>query len=150
MRFSGPESEDVNISLTPLVDVVFLLLIFFMVSTTFSTESQLRLRLPSSDRSSEPLTEKQQLLVELTELSSNSSVGETGRAALTAGAPGGDAAIGGVVRRIGDPPLTGPRLLTSMSVLREYGKTMRLGILRVESVRRGDHIVDSGFTSTSV
>ncbi|MDP6650792.1 MAG: biopolymer transporter ExbD, partial [Gammaproteobacteria bacterium] len=54
MRFSGPESEDVNISLTPLVDVVFLLLIFFMVSTTFSTESQLRLRLPSSDRSSEP------------------------------------------------------------------------------------------------
>ncbi len=67
MRFSGPESEDVNISLTPLVDVVFLLLIFFMVSTTFSTESQLRLRLPSSDRSSEPLTEKEQLLVDISQ-----------------------------------------------------------------------------------
>jgi len=67
VRFSGPESEDVNISLTPLVDVVFLLLIFFMVSTTFSTESQLRLRLPSSDRIAEPLTGEQQLLIDISE-----------------------------------------------------------------------------------
>ena len=67
MRFSGPESEEVTISLTPLVDVVFLLLIFFMVSTTFSAESQLRLRLPSSDRVAEPLTEKQQLLIDISQ-----------------------------------------------------------------------------------
>ena len=50
-----------------LLLVILLLLIFFMVSTTFSTESQLRLRLPSSDRSSEPLTEKQQLLVDISQ-----------------------------------------------------------------------------------
>ena len=67
MRFSGPESEVVNISLTPLVDVVFLLLIFFMVSTTFSTESQLRLRLPSSNRIAEPLTEKQHLRIDISQ-----------------------------------------------------------------------------------
>ena len=49
MRFSQYQEEEVGISLTPLIDVVFLLLIFFMVSTTFSKESQLNLRLPTSD-----------------------------------------------------------------------------------------------------
>lgn len=68
MRFSSPESEDVNISLTPLVDVVFLLLIFFMVSTTFSNESQLRLQLPSIHRTSEPVSDKQQLIIDITQL----------------------------------------------------------------------------------
>ena len=39
MKFSRPRSrsEEVFINLTPLIDVVFLLLIFFMVSTTFAT-----------------------------------------------------------------------------------------------------------------
>ncbi|MGK7346746.1 MAG: ExbD/TolR family protein [Candidatus Nitrospinota bacterium M3_3B_026] len=35
MRFRKPEEEDYSLSLTPLIDVVFLLLIFFMVSTAF-------------------------------------------------------------------------------------------------------------------
>lgn len=35
--------------MTPLVDIVFLLLIFFMVSTTFSKESRLQLNLPQAD-----------------------------------------------------------------------------------------------------
>jgi biopolymer transport protein ExbD len=52
MNFHGhtPE-EDVNINLTPLIDVVFLLLIFFMVSTTFDTTSQLKIRLPEASES---------------------------------------------------------------------------------------------------
>ena len=40
------EDEDVSINLTPLIDVVFLLLIFFMVTTTFTQESQLEVELP--------------------------------------------------------------------------------------------------------
>ena len=40
--------EDTNINLTPLIDVVFLLLIFFMVSTTFDTTSQLKINLPEA------------------------------------------------------------------------------------------------------
>ena len=67
MRFSRLENDDVSISLTPLVDVVFLLLIFFMVSTTFSSESQLRLQLPSSDLTSEALPNKKQLIIDITE-----------------------------------------------------------------------------------
>ncbi len=41
--------------MTPLVDVVFLLLIFFMVSTTFEKQSKLKITLPEA--SVEPLRE---------------------------------------------------------------------------------------------
>ncbi|MBK1723265.1 ExbD/TolR family protein [Thiocystis violacea] len=37
-----------DINLTPLIDVVFLLLIFFMVSTTFKDEARLRVQLPQA------------------------------------------------------------------------------------------------------
>jgi biopolymer transport protein ExbD len=46
--------EDVNINLTPLIDVVFLLLIFFMVSTTFDTTSQLKIKLPEASETQSP------------------------------------------------------------------------------------------------
>jgi biopolymer transport protein ExbD len=50
MKFTShnPE-EDASINLTPLIDVVFLLLIFFMVSTTFDTTSQLKITLPEAN-----------------------------------------------------------------------------------------------------
>jgi biopolymer transport protein ExbD len=38
----------VSVNLTPLIDVVFLLLIFFMVSTTFTRETQLSIDLPEA------------------------------------------------------------------------------------------------------
>lgn len=38
-----------SVNLTPLIDMVFLLLIFFMVSTTFTKETHLALRLPEAD-----------------------------------------------------------------------------------------------------
>ena len=39
---------DATVELTPLIDVVFLLLIFFMVSTTFIRETQLKIDLPEA------------------------------------------------------------------------------------------------------
>ena len=42
-----PEPPDLNI--TPLIDVVFLLLIFFMVSTTFDRETRINVTLPDAD-----------------------------------------------------------------------------------------------------
>ncbi|HEC16080.1 MAG TPA: biopolymer transporter ExbD [Sedimenticola sp.] len=38
----------VEVNLTPLIDVVFLLLIFFMVSTTFEKEAQIKVQLPEA------------------------------------------------------------------------------------------------------
>ena len=48
MKFRRQRKGNDEINVTPLIDVVFLLLIFFMVSTTFSKESHLAIDLPEA------------------------------------------------------------------------------------------------------
>lgn len=48
MEFRRQQKEEVSVNLTPLIDVVFLLLIFFMVSTTFQKENHITLTLPEA------------------------------------------------------------------------------------------------------
>jgi len=48
LKFRRQRREEVGVNLTPLIDVVFLLLIFFMVSTTFTRETQLNIDLPEA------------------------------------------------------------------------------------------------------
>lgn len=48
MNFKRQSKEEVSVNLTPLIDIVFLLLIFFMVSTTFTKENHLTLDLPEA------------------------------------------------------------------------------------------------------
>lgn len=48
MKFRRQQLEEVNVNLTPLIDVVFLLLIFFMVSTSFTKETHLTIDLPEA------------------------------------------------------------------------------------------------------
>ncbi|MEO9530620.1 biopolymer transporter ExbD [Roseibium sp.] len=47
MRVDRPARKQKPISLTPLVDVIFLLLLFFMLSSTFTTFGQLDLGAPA-------------------------------------------------------------------------------------------------------
>jgi len=54
MNFRRPRNDEAGINLTPLIDVVFLLLIFFMVSTTFDQHADIQLQLPSADREAVP------------------------------------------------------------------------------------------------
>jgi biopolymer transport protein ExbD len=49
LKFRRQRLEDVSVNLTPLIDVVFLLLIFFMVSTTFTKETHLSIDLPEAE-----------------------------------------------------------------------------------------------------
>lgn len=49
MKFKRQSQDEALINLTPLIDVVFLLLIFFMVSTTFTKESELQIELPEAN-----------------------------------------------------------------------------------------------------
>ena len=44
----GHKEESVEVNLTALIDVVFLLLIFFMVTTTFDRHAKLKVSLPES------------------------------------------------------------------------------------------------------
>ena len=58
MKFRRQPQQEVSVNLTPLIDVVFLLLIFFMVSTTFTQETRLEVDLPQA--SAEKLIHKKQ------------------------------------------------------------------------------------------
>lgn len=51
MNLQPQRGEEPDINLTPLIDVVFLLLIFFMVSTTFKHEARLSVELPQASAS---------------------------------------------------------------------------------------------------
>lgn len=50
MNFRPNPPEELNLDITPLIDVVFLLLIFFMVSTTFDHESEVNITLPKASK----------------------------------------------------------------------------------------------------
>tara|TARA_R100001039_G_C1847944_1_gene108040 strand:+ start:2300 stop:2776 length:477 start_codon:yes stop_codon:yes gene_type:complete len=49
VKFPRRTLEDPAINLTPLIDVVFLLLIFFMVTTTFTRETRIAVNLPEAN-----------------------------------------------------------------------------------------------------
>jgi biopolymer transport protein ExbD len=48
MQFRRPRKEDARIEITPLVDMVLLLLIFFMLSTTFIVTPGIKVNLPKA------------------------------------------------------------------------------------------------------
>ncbi len=52
MNFRKNLSEEVDVNLTPLIDVVFLLLIFFMVTTTFDKDAKINISLPTTQNAS--------------------------------------------------------------------------------------------------
>ena len=64
MQFRRSGQQDVQINIAPLVDVVFLLVIFFAVSTTFLESAGLKLELPASSSTAE--RETRTLTVSLT------------------------------------------------------------------------------------
>lgn len=64
MKFRRKPRENVEIGLAPLIDVVFILLLFFVVTTTFTRETQLKVDLPEAASGTPPQeTEIKQLEV---------------------------------------------------------------------------------------
>lgn len=53
MKLQTREREAPEVNLTSLIDVVLLLLVFFMVSTSFVREAEINLSLPEADSESE-------------------------------------------------------------------------------------------------
>ena len=54
MNLQPSDSDEPEVNLTPLIDVVFLLLIFFMVSTTFEHQSRIQIELPEATAEATP------------------------------------------------------------------------------------------------
>lgn len=60
MNLQQTRKEDPEVNLTSLIDVVLLLLIFFMVSTSFVNEAEIQIRLPEA--SMEPVPAQSETL----------------------------------------------------------------------------------------
>jgi len=58
--------EDATLNLAPMIDVVFLLLVFFMVATTFaSTEEEIPLDLPSAETGETAVEDEEEIIISL-------------------------------------------------------------------------------------
>ncbi|PHS70429.1 MAG: biopolymer transporter ExbD [Cycloclasticus sp.] len=64
MNFKSQQKEELELNLTPLIDVVFLLLIFFMVTTTFDRETQLKIELPQASGEHKKATEMLEISID--------------------------------------------------------------------------------------
>ncbi len=65
MNFRKGLTDEVELNLTPLIDVVFLLLIFFMVTTTFDHDAKIKINLPTTtNASNEADSNKLELLID--------------------------------------------------------------------------------------
>ena len=63
MNFRNKKHAPLEISLTPMIDVVFLLLIFFMVTTTFSKETVIKVQLPQAEGQEAERHDQEQVLM---------------------------------------------------------------------------------------
>lgn len=66
-RLRAPDEESQNkINLTPMLDVVFIMLIFFIVTATFVKEVGLDVNQPEDDTPQQPDPEKRSIVVQIT------------------------------------------------------------------------------------
>jgi biopolymer transport protein ExbD len=66
MKLRSSERQDPDINLTSLIDVVLLLLIFFMISTSFVSESKIGIRLPEASATTDAADTKDPLVIAVT------------------------------------------------------------------------------------
>ncbi len=64
MKFTAPESDDLEISVIPLIDVILVLLIFFMATATFDQNSRIKVELPEASSDATPAAD-QALIVQI-------------------------------------------------------------------------------------
>ncbi|HSG65204.1 MAG TPA: biopolymer transporter ExbD [Gammaproteobacteria bacterium] len=67
MNLQSRSREEPEVNLTSLIDVVLLLLVFFMVSTSFVKETEISLHLPQAEAQSEPIAEPEALEIVVTQ-----------------------------------------------------------------------------------
>ncbi len=66
MRFQQKHREELELNMTSLIDVVLLLLIFFMMSTRFIDESRLQVRLPEAGVQPDEASARESVEIEVT------------------------------------------------------------------------------------
>ena len=66
MNLRSRSREEPEINLTSLIDVVLLLLVFFMITTSFVRESKIGIRLPEASSTEESVAVEESMLISVT------------------------------------------------------------------------------------
>lgn len=64
MKFRVNRSEEPELNLVPLIDVLLMTLIFLVVTTSFSKETQLRIRLPEASAEAKVTSDSVRVLID--------------------------------------------------------------------------------------
>ena len=70
MNLKPRRAEEPEVNLVSLIDVVLMIVVFFMLSSTFVDENRLKIRLPEADPAPVPRGADERLVVEITETGS--------------------------------------------------------------------------------
>lgn len=65
MEFRRPPPQEIRLKITPLIDMVFLLLVFFLLTSSFVLQEGIKVDLPSA-KSSEIQQEKEEIVISIT------------------------------------------------------------------------------------
>jgi len=129
MNFRSERRDEVDLDITPLIDVVFLLLIFFMVSTTFEHNSEINITLPSS---SKEVTEAKPDAVNVG-LDAQGNVYINDRSLVNAQLETIKAALSDALVGLNEPPviISADSNATHQSVVRVMDASRQLGLVKI-------------------
>lgn len=68
MRRHRSDDEDANVDMTPMLDIVFIMLIFFIVTTSFTKEDALDMTRPSNNNTQQIENDSAPVAVEITDI----------------------------------------------------------------------------------
>jgi biopolymer transport protein ExbD len=129
MNFRSDRRDEIDLDITPLIDVVFLLLIFFMVSTTFEHNSEINITLPSS---SKEMTEAKPDAVNVG-LDSQGSVYINDKALVNAQIETIKSALSDALVGLNEPPviISADAKASHQSVVRVMDAARQLGLVKI-------------------
>lgn len=123
MNIRPRRREEPDLNVTPLIDVVFLLLIFFMVTTTFRKEGQFDLELPEASNAGQSI-EQETITIDI-DAAGFYTVDQ--RRLPDRRLPTLNAALGGVLKTLGDTGAAN----TIPLLIRADGKTPHQAVVKV-------------------
>jgi biopolymer transport protein ExbD len=64
MKFSSRQPESASMQLAPMIDIVFLLLIFFIVTWQFTrSETELKVSVPTAEEGADPSRQRGEIII---------------------------------------------------------------------------------------
>ncbi|HUX73177.1 MAG TPA: biopolymer transporter ExbD [Steroidobacteraceae bacterium] len=125
MRLRPRQHDDPEINLISMIDVLLVLLIFFMVSTTFQQQARIRVQLPRASDAPLPQGSHQHLVIEISANGSywvnDRALGHADRRALRAALLAAAGSNRGPITIMADARTTHQSVVTAMDVAGRLG-----------------------------